>query len=150
MASGWLRREAESGGPEAREDSGRGLAPASLASWWGDGIDSSVLGRAPRAVSAAENEPGWESWAWKTAFDPGDSGGRGEHSGRGRVAAAHPHPGLGTRWSRGTSRLRSVSAPTATRFLREEGWWKALGPPLRSPPPNRPSASAGPAVVCLE
>ena len=48
MASGCLRREAESGCPEAREDGGRGLTPASLASRWGDGIDSSVLGREPR------------------------------------------------------------------------------------------------------
>ena len=134
MASGWLRREAESGGPEAREDGGRGLAPASLASWWGDGIDSSVLGRAPQAVSAAESEPGWESWAWKTASDPGDGGGRGERSGRGRVAAAHPRPGLGTRWPRGTSRLRSVSAPCSHSLPVRGGLWKALGPPLRSAP----------------
>jgi len=91
-------------------------------------------GKTPRAVSAAESEPGWESWAWKTASDPGDGGGRGERSGRGRVAAAHPRPGLGTRWPRGTSRLRSVSAPCSHSLPVRGGLVEGPGPSFEKRP----------------
>lgn len=106
------------------EKGGRKWVPRGQGGWW-QGPDSSLprqpVGRwnrqfcpgkrGPRAVSAAESEPGWESWAWSLLQEMvGVCGGLGgTYCGCSRVAAARPRPGLGTRWPRGRSRLRSVS-----------------------------------------